>query len=279
MTLKKEMITPRQMKQFGRFIEDAAWKAIEIIDLDKYELQSIIEHGNEVQRRIIDAIGDLVNYMYPARYHAKGIEQQINILREFFPGLGSADKKIAKRPLPEGAEAWFAIPRWENIASTYNQAVQKVLEAIKKQRNGKLEIFCKLEPGYLRQHSHKIEKLQLIAEQQKGYDILVIPAQFGLRYKGRSSEKIREIIKENEFGLGAYEGAIMLLTHPERLVAYRNLFFDCPGDDITDEVNNFSKAGFPWFLIDGLTNQLKLTFGRHTYASSGNGYITGFLAK
>lgn len=278
MTLE-EVITPKQMKQFGRFVEDAGWKAIEVMDLSKQELQLIIEHGNEIQIDIVSAIEHLVKYVYPAGYHPKSITEQTNILREFFPGIGYADEEIARQPLPEGAEAWFAIPRWENIAPTYNEAVQKVLYRIEEQRKGKLKIEYKLGPQYLRQHAHKVQKLQIIAEQQKGYDILVVSAQFGLRYKGWVAVRDR-FISDNEFGLGAYEGAIMLLTHPERLIAYRSLFFDCPGDEMTINVGDFSEAGFPWFLADGeVKGGVKFRRGRLGYSHGGNGYITGFLPK
>jgi hypothetical protein len=29
--------------------------------------------------------------------------------------------------LPSGAEGYFAIPRWQNLAGTYNEAIEKVL--------------------------------------------------------------------------------------------------------------------------------------------------------
>ena len=44
--------------------------------------------------------------------------------RKLFPALGCCQEKLARKPLPEGAEAWFAIPRWQALAPTYNQAVE-----------------------------------------------------------------------------------------------------------------------------------------------------------
>jgi len=51
----------------------------------------------------------------------------------------------------------------------------------------------------------------------KHHDILVVPAQFGLRHRGRSVRRVREVMNANEFGLGVFAIGIMLLTHPERL--------------------------------------------------------------
>lgn len=178
MTLE-EVITPKQMKQFGRFVEDAGWKALEEMDLDKQELQLLIENGKKIQREVEYAIEKLVTYVYPARYHPKSITEQTNILREFFPGIGYANEKIVEQSLPERAEAWFAIPRWENIAATYNEAVQKVLWRIEEQRKGNIIAEKNLGSQYLRELPNKVQKLQILAEQQKGYDILVVPAQFG----------------------------------------------------------------------------------------------------
>src|SRR5262249_420440 len=39
------------------------------------------------------------------------IEDQIAFLRRVYPALGSADMEIVSRPLPAGAEGWFAVPR------------------------------------------------------------------------------------------------------------------------------------------------------------------------
>jgi hypothetical protein len=177
------------------------------------------------------------SYVYPSGYKVKGVTAQISHLRELFPGIGYADEQIAGQPLPPNAEGWFAIPRWEKIAPTYGEAVENVLAMIKKTRGGKLYNYCEGQLGaqQLRQHSKTASVFQKLADQQTGYDILVVPAQFGIRHRGRSVRRTREVFLANEFGLGAFAVGIMLLTHPERLVDYENLWIDCAGDDYSPD--------------------------------------------
>ena len=76
------------------------------------------------------------NYVYPEGYKVKEIAEQLATLRQLFPELEGTtfDESIADRPLPQGAEGWFAIPRWEKLGSTYNNAVDKVLAKIGSER-------------------------------------------------------------------------------------------------------------------------------------------------
>ena len=238
-------ITSGQAKQYKRFVEDTAEKALKEVGLDKDGLQRLIENGDEFQARIVAGIRELSvsnqfadeevksNYGYLSGYKPKGITEQTNILRQLFSGIGFANEKLAEQPLPANAEGWFAIPRWQSVAKTYNEAVQKVLDLIKKQREGKFYNWCegRLGKQYLRRHERTAKKLQVLADQQKGYDILVVAAQFGLRHRGRSVRRAREVFTANEFGLGAFEIGCMLLTHPERLQHYDDLWIDCAGDE------------------------------------------------
>lgn len=165
----------------------------------------------------------------------KGIPEQTNILRQLFPGIGFADEKIAEQPLPPNAEGWFAILKWETLAPTYGEAVQKVLDAIKKTRNGKFYNYRdgQLGPQYLRQSAESAIAFRKLDEKQKDHDIFVVAAQFGLRHRGRSVRRAREVMNPCEFGLGALSVGIMLLTHPERLQHYDDLYIDCAGDEFS----------------------------------------------
>jgi len=170
---------------------------------------------------------------YPTGYHARNMAEQTNRLRELFPGIGDADEKLAEKPLPAGAEGWFAIPRWEKIAPTYEEAVEKVLGKIKQTRGlcddregqrvlgvdseGKRTFFDKSPFQHLRRTSRTEKMFQKLGDQQKNHDILVVPAQFGLRHRGRSVERVRGVFAPDEFGLGVFEIGCMLLTHPGRI--------------------------------------------------------------
>jgi len=285
-----QSITSGQTKQFKRFVEDAADKALAEVGLDKDGLQKLIENGDEFQAHIITGIRELSvsnqfadeevksSYGYLSGYKPKGITGQTNILRQLIPGIGFADEKLAQQPLPANAEGWFAIPKWQSVAKTYNEAVEKVLELIKQQRKGKFYNWRegKLGKQYLRQHERTVKKLEALADQQKGYDILVVAAQFGLRHRGRSVRRAREVFTANEFGLGAFEIGCMLLTHPERLQNYDDLWIDCAGNEYApDAGGDFSSV--PCFhFIDG-----RVKFGARwvAYPSDYSGSASGFLPQ
>lgn len=242
----------KQYKRFVRFVEDAADKALAEASLDKDGLKKLIENGGEFQSDIVASIKKHAvsnqfadeeevgsSYGYPDGYKVKGITEQTSILRQLFPGVGFADEKLAEHPLPPNAEGWFSIPKWGTIAKTYGEAVEKVLAAIKAQRKGKFYNWREGQLGsrYLRQFDKTAKMFQKLGDEQKDYDILVVPAQFGLLHRGRSVRRAREVMNGSEFGLGAFAAGIMLLTHPERLVAYENLRIDCAGDEFSPDTD------------------------------------------
>jgi len=175
------------------------------------------------------------SYGYLSGYKPKGITEQTNVLRLLFPGIGYANEKLAELPLPEGAEGWFAIPRWQKVAKTYPEAVQIVLDLINKTR-GKLYNWRKsqINSKHIRQSAKTAKMFQAIGEQQKDNDILVVPCQFGKRHAGRSVRRAHEVMGASEFGLDAFSIGIMLLTHPERLQQLDDLWIDCAGDEFSD---------------------------------------------
>lgn len=265
-------ITGGQEKQYRRFVEDATAKgcdlALQQVPLDKDGLQKLISRGDEfnaaIARAIVNATRDLSvsneyadeevksTYGYLSGYKPKGITTQTNRLRELISGVGFADEKLADQPLPAGAEGYFAIPRWETIAPTYGEAVEKVLALISKTRDGKFYNYRegKLGAQYLREHDRSVAMWKRIGEAQKGYDILVVPAQFGLRHRGRSVRRARAVFNTSEFGLGAFAVGIMLLTHPERLKDYDDLWIDCAGDEYSPDADGQFR-GAPSFVFGG----------------------------
>lgn len=177
------------------------------------------------------------NYGYLSGYTSpKSITEQTNILRQIFPGLGNTDETIALREVPKHAEGWFAIPKWQTVAPTYAEALQKVLDAIKQARDGKFLNYRdgQINDERLRQSAKTKEVFQKLGDEQKDHDILVVAAQFGLRHRGRSVRRAREVMQKNECGLGAFAVGIMILTHPEHLQHPDDLWTDCAGDEFND---------------------------------------------
>jgi hypothetical protein len=251
-----EKITSNQRKQIVRFVEDG----IDAMNLQKDGAQRLIENGGEFQTELKKLVERFSitnqyadeevesNYGYLSGYTPKGITEQTNRLRELFPGIGYANEKLAEGALPENAEGWFAIPRWEKVAPTYGEAVQKVLDLIKQTRNGAFYNYREgeLGPNQLRQSAKAKSMFQKLGDEQKDQDILVVPAQFGIRHRGRSVRRAREVMNANECGLGAFAIGIMLLTHPERLKHYDDLWIDCAGDEFAPHADGgFSES--PYF--------------------------------
>jgi hypothetical protein len=214
------------------------------------------------------------NYGYFSGYKPKNINDQINILRKFFPDIGSADGKLTERRLPSNAEGWFAIPRWEKIASTYGEAVQRVLDLNGASCNHRCRQF---DAQYLHQFQKSAEAFQKIGDEQKDHDILIIPAQLGVRHRGRSVRRAREVMNVNEFGLGSFAIGVMILTHPERLQHYKDLRIDCAGDEFSPD-SYYGSNDVPYFTcsIDGRANFNAYYF---SFVSNRFGSASAFLLQ
>jgi hypothetical protein len=287
MTMSKTLITPGKRKQIVRFLEDG---------LDKFELndpaaQCVIERGGELQEGLRKLLAELSvsghyaneevvsNYGYFSGYTVpKPIADQVKLIRELFSDLGTVDESISTCNLPTNAEGYFAIPRWEKIASTYGEAVQRVLDIIKQTRNGKLHNYRegRLGPQHLRQHARTVERFQQLGEQQEGHDILVVPCQFGILHRGQSVRRAREVMSVGEFGLDAFSVGIMLLTQPGRLQHFDDLWIDCAGDEYAPDAGSaFAEAPY-FYFVDG-----QVEFGTRdvVYARDDYGSASGFLAK
>ncbi|MEI8061361.1 MAG: hypothetical protein WCG99_03660 [Candidatus Berkelbacteria bacterium] len=290
--------TDDQVRQVTQRFEAAARRGVELalrkVDPDRDGVQRLIEVGAEADEEIIEAILNVVRshsvtnqfadeeteseYGYLSGYAPKDITTQTNRLRELFTGIGYADEQIAMGELLANAEGWFAIPKWQTMAPTYGEAVQMVLDMIKQTRSNKFYNYCEnlLDPAHLRQ-SAKSEKIwEAIAEQQPNHDIMVVQAQFGLLHRGRSVRRAREVMNANQFGLGAFAVGIMLLTHPERLQNYDDLYVDCAGDEFSSEAaGGFGNA--PYFnFSDGGVKFYAYWVG-DTYARYGS--ASGFLPQ
>jgi hypothetical protein len=295
-TITQQSATTGQIKQINRFGSDAIEKVLEELGLDNPGAQRVIEHGDEFARAIREAaIASLKglsvtdkykneevasSYGYLSGYTSpRSITEQCNILRQIFPGVGFADEKLAEREVPKHTEGWFAIPKWQTVAPTYAEAVQKVLDAIKKARNGK---FYNYRDGQivnerLRQSAKTEAVFQKLGDEQKDHDILVVAAQFGLRHRGRSVRRAREVMQTNECGLGAFAVGIMILTHPERLSHYDDLWIDCTGDEFDDPDADVRFDHAPIFnFYDG---RVEFDTSWYGIANEGYGSVSAFAAS
>lgn len=236
-----------RLKGNPKFVETLRKKAVEAIT----EFSVVNEFANE---EVESNYGYLSGYKKPM-----GLNEQCNQLRILFPGIGYANQDLLTRiekgevKLPQHAEGWFAIPNWKKnpklFGSTYSEAVQTVLNAINKSRNGMFYNYCngQIDEKHLRQSARSQEFWNKLIEERGNPDILIIPAQLGIRHRGRSVRRARVIMEDTrgEVGLGSFAVGIMLLTHPERLQNCDDLWIDLAGDEWSPDADgDFSVAPF-----------------------------------
>ncbi len=241
--------TEQQNKQLqeclGEAVREAYRTAIE--QLDRHSAQAVLEMDKKLSREIQGAVVEIIhrhtvsdkykdeevgsNRVYPPTYRVRPIEAQVTELRKLLPSLGNCHEKLARKPLVEGAEAWFAIPRWQALASTYNEAVEIALGLLAAKRKFSNRIVGRLGSTYLRQSDRSKLAEKILSEQQEGNDILVVAAQAGMLHRGCSARRTRVAMAGNEFAFGVFNFVSMLLTHSERLSSGDTLMIDCSGDE------------------------------------------------
>lgn len=286
--LTSEPMTDDQRKQLTRLAEEAMAQALRVVNPSHLGAQRVHLHGNDVVHAIVDKVRELAssdkfqdeeivsNCGYASGYCIpRAIAEQIGLLRQIFPDVGLADERLANRPLPDGAEGWFAIPRWESIAPTYGAAVEKVLAELSMRCGGRLFNYRegKLGERYLRQAAATQQAFLTFGAQQPGNDILIVAAQFGMMHRGRSVRRALELMGIDEFGLGSFATGIMLLTHPGRLQHFDDLWIDCAGDEYSaDADGRFENT--PYFGFYG--GWLKFDTGWSDDANDCYGSASGF---
>jgi ribosomal protein S16 len=299
MTMSQTLITsrdPKGLHAVGLF--EAVYNKSK---LDEARAQRLNERGGELQDGIAKLIAELSvsnqyaneevrsSYTYPKEYKGpKPIADQIKALAKIFDLDPSHAIEFAKNlpALPEGAEGWFAIPSVDALAKKhfpevtdpvqkYCQAVQLVHAKIAASRSFYNYREGQITPAQLRVHARTAHALDLIAETQKG-DILIVAAQLGMRHRGKSVRRAREVFVANEFGLGSLAVGSIVLTHPERLVRWEELDMDCSGDEFSPVADgDFSES--PCFDFgDG-----EVGFDTYFVGGPGDGFgsVSGFLSQ
>jgi hypothetical protein len=286
--------TEQQNQQLQSCLGDAVHNAYltAIEQLDRHSAQAVLEAERKVKADIAKAVTEIVhNYTisskyedeevgsdrsYPLNYRVRPVEAQVTELRKAFPELGNCQEKLGRLPLPEDAEAWFAIPRWQAVAPTYNEAVEKIIEVLAQKRRLSNRIAGRLGEKYLRQIERSRLAQTTLAEQQEGNDVLVVAAQAGMLHRGCSARRTRASLAGNEYCLGVFAIASILLTHPERLSAGDALMIDCGGDEYSPRADyTFDRVPLFDFDISGI----EFSIFYQDRARNLWGTPTGFLYK
>lgn len=286
--------TGDQNEQLQEFLKNAAHEAYlaAVEELDRQSVQAVLESERKVRFEIVQAVKEVVhrhrisskfedeevrsNRSYPATYRVRPVEAQVTALRTAFSELGACNEKLGRRELPEGPEAWFALPRWQAVASTYNEAVEKIVAILAARRRFSNRIVGRLGKEYLRPIERTELAEKILAEQQPGSDILLVGAQFGLLHRGCSARRTRATLDGNEFCLGTFAVACMLLTHPERLSSGDTLMIDCGGDEYSPRADrHFDRVPLFDFDLSGV----EFSIFYEDRARNLWGTPTGFLYK
>lgn len=206
-----------------------------------------------------------LSHGYPQGYKPKRISEQLESLKKLFPHINvcSEIQSTEYDELPMGAEELFAIPPPSVIAPTYDEATHIVLGMLRlAYKNKFVNYFISHAAHKIHQQSEeKLRAWRRIVREQR-HDVVIIPAQFGLYRCGIPPHRITDVLYTNEFGLGAYEVGIMLLTHPERFHGSEDLWIECVGD-----------VGVPVFVF--LAGEVR--FSKGAAANNRYGAATGFL--
>lgn len=229
------------------------------------------------------AYGYLSSYRNP-----KDLLVQCDRLTELFSGLGFPSlcplRVIERRKIvpPPNAEGFFAIPNWvkrpDIFGHSYYKALQKVLDTIKATRSSGLNNYLEgyIDPEHLRQMTRTEEFFHELIEAQGNPDILIVAAQFGIRHRGRSVRRAREVMEKTpgEFALGAFAVGCMLLTHPERLMNENDLFIDCCDECDSHDISHVPFWRSPFFAYDfQLEFSTSVINDAHEHYGAASGFI------
>jgi hypothetical protein len=214
------------------------------------------------------------------------IKEQIGMIAETFHlspdrALWLAKNVFAGYRLPRGAEGLFAIP---DIGALTRVSVREfehrhyaatiiVLECLA-QAMRRFENTAGLNGG-IRMYEATRTALDMIAAEQKS-DILIIPGQFGRYRRNLSVGGVRETVASPEFPAHSIGVAAMLLSHPDRMTGWRDLWIDVPGEDInlaTKEERAKGTAQWAWspaFVHGDTANEITVCAASVTHAHYGS---------
>jgi hypothetical protein len=197
------------------------------------QLRAFLENRNPFERAELEKVLPYADeqtassYGYPDDFRIRTVQEQLEILIKHFPNLDASHvNELASKELSTGAEGWAVIPKPDKIG-TYHEALAKVIALIIKDRKFQNWREGALTEKYLRLKEKTVQAHAKLNEQPG--DFWVIPFQFGKKWAGHSVRNAQIRFAESEFGLGPYEVAMLLLTHPERITGPDQLYIDCAG--------------------------------------------------
>lgn len=271
------MTTSEQRRKAGRLLEEAL----------KHQPRDVVQRAlGDVKLKakllgIFQKLGDLPfadeevesKYGYPKGFRFRNPAKQVMALKAIFPLLGfqlwkatTANSVVTSRLL-HNMEFKAVIPDFRAIAAisqdyraemseieAYCLATNIVVQRLKELHGDK---FHNYQQGALTpKHLRLTEKLSKAHEQLRATHgkLWIVDAQFGKLHAGRSVRRVRVCMRENEFGFGPYEVAILLLTHPDRITGWFQLSLKCAGVELSQDASGYfyNCFAFCWHHNDRL---------------------------
>lgn len=225
-----------------------------------------------------------MKYIYPENYTVKPLKDQIEEIADVFVLNKTAALTYMRNlpDLPEGAEGWFAIPSIEGLVRSMKNVPNGYDDRYALSLSEVLNALTGWNSGVNRHNVRMSEKtrkaMRRIEKQQANSDILIIAAQLGLSYAGKSVNAVRKGLPPEEFGLTALAVGSILLTHPERYEGYTGkneaMDIDCAGDESL--MRKDKMTAYPVYYYSGGEFNIDLQ-ARASKGFEGNGSATGFL--
>ena len=246
-------------------------------------IRALLEHRNPFDRKELEKVLPNAdeetesNYCYPDGFHFRTVDEQVETLLKHFPNLDASHvQELASGEFPEGAEGWAVIPKSDKIG-TYHDALAKALELLVKGQKFQNWIEGKLTERHLRL-KEKTAQAHAKLNEQPG-DFWVFPFQFSKKWRGHSVQDAQVVrFAESEFGLGPYEAAILMLTHPDRITGPNQLYIDCAGCEYRPAADGdfFACPDFRW---GSYYERLELYYSRTDDVYERWGAVSGFRAQ
>ncbi|MBI4023021.1 hypothetical protein HY375_02565 [Candidatus Berkelbacteria bacterium] len=283
--------TDGQVAKVKTQAEDALRKA----GLSKDQVQTMLaKKGSELKHGLKDLfrrLGGIVNPYddeyeesesgYPAGYRPKSVVEQLAIFALLYLGLDASHVAgLAERwhHLPDSAELLQVVPklsavaRIREITDPYGVGYGPCLEVMLSQI-GASRPFHNYRAGALTDRqvqllAHTRQVLEQLEAETLG-DYLVVPMQSGRLYAGSSVRRARWQAEYNDqWALPSWVVGHHLLVHPERLVAYEDLWIDCPGDEYRSDADGDFFSALYFFVVGGG----QLGFSSHWVGDAVEGY-------
>ena len=190
--------TEEQNTQLLEFLGEAVTRAHKIAmeELDQTSAQAVLESSRKLKNEATELLVELIHRhttserfkservdsdrIYPSTYRLRPIEAQVTELRKYFPTLSKCNERIARRPMLEGAEAWFAIPRWQALAETYNEAVSMVMECISSKRRFQNRIKDRMGPAICARANARSSPKKFSLISSRAVTFSCVASQFGM---------------------------------------------------------------------------------------------------